>query len=103
AAVPYLPDEDPIPEPTTSMDPAALMPRATLPAEGIDLRSHIAEVELELIRAALQQADGVVAHAAPLLGLRRTTLVEKLRKYGIDRDGTSAGAEIGRASCRESQ
>ncbi|MDX1549207.1 MAG: sigma-54 dependent transcriptional regulator [Lysobacter spongiicola] len=93
AAVPDLPDEDPIPEPTTSMDPAALMPRATLPAEGIDLRSHIAEVELELIRAALQQADGVVAHAAPLLGLRRTTLVEKLRKYGIDRDGTSAGAE----------
>jgi sigma-54 specific flagellar transcriptional regulator A len=30
----------------------------------------------------------VVAHAAHLLGLRRTTLVEKLRKYGIERDGT---------------
>ena len=29
----------------------------------------------------------MVAHAAPLLGLRRTTLVEKLRKYGIDREG----------------
>jgi sigma-54 specific flagellar transcriptional regulator A len=51
----------------------------------MDLRSHIADVELELIRAALEQADGVVAHAAPLLGLRRTTLVEKLRKYGIER------------------
>jgi sigma-54 specific flagellar transcriptional regulator A len=46
----------------------------------------MAELELELIQAALQQANGVVAHAAPLLGLRRTTLVEKLRKYGIDRD-----------------
>ena len=67
-------------------DPAAYSPTATLPAEGLDLRSHIAEIELELIRAALQQADGVVAHAAPLLGLRRTTLVEKLRKYGIERD-----------------
>ena len=46
----------------------------------------MAEIEVELIRAALQQADGVVAHAAPLLGLRRTTLVEKLRKNGFDRD-----------------
>ncbi len=64
---------------------SAVSPRATLPAEGMDLRSHIADVELELIRAALEQADGVVAHAAPLLGLRRTTLVEKLRKYGIER------------------
>ncbi|MFZ5655930.1 MAG: sigma 54-interacting transcriptional regulator [Pseudomonadota bacterium] len=66
--------------------PAHLPPRATLPPEGLDLKSHMAELELELIQAALQQANGVVAHAAPLLGLRRTTLVEKLRKYGIDRD-----------------
>ncbi len=28
----------------------------------------------------------MVAHAAQLLGLRRTTLVEKLRKYGIERE-----------------
>ncbi|HUH89387.1 MAG TPA: helix-turn-helix domain-containing protein, partial [Lysobacter sp.] len=75
-------DDKPVDEPHPA---AALSPRATLPAEGMDLRSHIADVELELIRAALEQADGVVAHAAPLLGLRRTTLVEKLRKYGIER------------------
>ncbi|KPN17379.1 Fis family transcriptional regulator [Xanthomonas sp. Mitacek01] len=66
----------------------------SLPSEGIDLRDHIAAIELQLIRAALAQANGVVAHAAPLLGLRRTTLVEKLRKYGIDReaDTTTAAA-----------
>jgi sigma-54 specific flagellar transcriptional regulator A len=69
------------------VDPSTLSPTTTLPPQGIDLRTHIANVELELIRAALAQAGGVVAHAAPLLGLRRTTLVEKLRKYGIDRDG----------------
>ena len=57
-----------------------------LPEDGIDLRNHIASIELQLIRAALAQAGGVVAHAAPLLGLRRTTLVEKMRKYGIDRE-----------------
>jgi sigma-54 specific flagellar transcriptional regulator A len=61
-----------------------------LPAAGIDLRNHIANIELDLIRAALAQAGGVVAHAAPLLGLRRTTLVEKLRKYGIDREASDA-------------
>lgn len=66
-------------------DPAQVSPRATLPPGGMDLKSHLADIELELIRQALEEADGVVAHAAPKLGLRRTTLVEKLRKYGIDR------------------
>jgi sigma-54 specific flagellar transcriptional regulator A len=67
-------------------DPGELSPMTTLPPEGIDLRGHMAGIELELIRAALAQTGGVVAHAAPLLGLRRTTLVEKLRKYGIERE-----------------
>jgi sigma-54 specific flagellar transcriptional regulator A len=73
--------------PDAAGDPATMSPRATLPPQGIDLKGHMAGLELELIQAALLQANGVVAHAAPLLGLRRTTLVEKLRKYGIDRDG----------------
>jgi sigma-54 specific flagellar transcriptional regulator A len=68
----------------------ALANDTTLPAAGIDLRNHIASIELDLIRAALAQAGGVVAHAAPLLGLRRTTLVEKLRKCGIDREASDA-------------
>ena len=57
-----------------------------LPKEGIDLRGHMAAIELGLIHEALERTQGVVAHAAQLLGLRRTTLVEKLRKYGIDRE-----------------
>ena len=57
-----------------------------LPEDGIDLREHMARIELNLIRDALERAGGVVAHAAQLLGLRRTTLVEKLRKYGVERD-----------------
>ena len=43
-----------------------------------------ATIEKQLIRSALDQTDGTVAHAARLLKLRRTTLVEKLRKYEID-------------------
>jgi sigma-54 specific flagellar transcriptional regulator A len=56
---------------------------AQLPAEGLDLRAHLADIERRLIEQALQRVDGIVAHAARLLNLRRTTLVEKLRKLGI--------------------
>ncbi|MBW3549868.1 MAG: sigma-54 dependent transcriptional regulator [Proteobacteria bacterium] len=87
------PDITESPVDAAAPDPNQLSPNTTLPPEGIDLRGHMAEIEVELIRAALQQAEGVVAHAAPLLGLRRTTLVEKLRKYGFDRDGEKATAE----------
>ncbi|MGH8219514.1 MAG: helix-turn-helix domain-containing protein, partial [Steroidobacteraceae bacterium] len=51
-----------------------------LPAEGIDLRAHLTAIERRLIEQALERASGTVAHAARLLGLRRTTLVEKMRK-----------------------
>jgi sigma-54 dependent transcriptional regulator, flagellar regulatory protein len=54
-----------------------------LPADGIDLRAHIASIEEDLIRQALVRSNGTVAQAARLLGLRRTTLVEKLRKFEI--------------------
>ncbi|MEE4639860.1 MAG: sigma-54 dependent transcriptional regulator [Wenzhouxiangella sp.] len=55
-----------------------------LPADGVDLKAYLANIESSLIRQALERTDGTVAHAADLLGLRRTTLVEKIRKYGLD-------------------
>ncbi len=54
---------------------------AHLPPEGLDLRDHLFTIERHLIQQALNRAGGTVAHAARLLGLRRTTLVEKLRKF----------------------
>jgi len=36
------------------------------------------------VRQALEQTDGTVARAARLLGLRRTTLVEKMKKYRME-------------------
>ncbi len=47
------------------------------------LRAHLDTIERRLIEQALQRSDGIVAHAARLLGLRRTTLVEKLRKFSL--------------------
>ncbi|MBN46510.1 MULTISPECIES: sigma-54 dependent transcriptional regulator [unclassified Methylophaga] len=57
-----------------------------LPEDGLDLREHLANLEYLLIKQALDEAAGVVAHAASRLKMRRTTLVEKMRKYGIQRD-----------------
>jgi sigma-54 specific flagellar transcriptional regulator A len=57
---------------------------AQLPAGGMDLKQYLDDLERALICKALEAAKGTVAHAARLLGLRRTTLVEKLRKYGVD-------------------
>jgi sigma-54 specific flagellar transcriptional regulator A len=56
----------------------------TLPQTGIDLRAHLLSIERALVQQALDRANGTVAHAARLLNLRRTTLVEKLRKLGIE-------------------
>ncbi len=56
---------------------------ATLPSGGIDLKDHLSAIELGLIRKAMREADGTVAEAARLLKMRRTTLVEKLRKYRL--------------------
>lgn len=56
-----------------------------LPREGINLKEHLSDLEYKLIKQALDDADGVVAHAANRLKLRRTTLVEKLRKYDLQR------------------
>jgi sigma-54 dependent transcriptional regulator, flagellar regulatory protein len=65
-----------------SYDPWAT-PR--LPREGLDLKEHINNLEYNLIKQALDDAGGIVAHAANRLKLRRTTLVEKMRKYGLQR------------------
>jgi sigma-54 specific flagellar transcriptional regulator A len=57
----------------------------TLPREGIDLKEHLNNMEYTLIKQALDEAEGVVAHAAKRLRMGRTTLVEKMRKYGLQR------------------
>ena len=64
-------------------NPAQAPLSAELPADGLDLRAHLLAIERQLVEKALARADGVVAHAARLLSLRRTTLVEKLRKLGM--------------------
>ena len=66
----------------TIADPTTMM----LPPEGIDLKEFLAELEVNLIEQALQSTDYVVARAAEQLSLRRTTLVEKMRKYNLNKE-----------------
>lgn len=63
----------------------APMPYAKTPAPGrpIDLKREIESIELEQIHNALDLADGIISEAARLLTLKRTTLIEKMRKYGV--------------------
>lgn len=58
---------------------------ALLPVNGLDLREYLSDLECSLIQQALDDANGVVARAAEKLNIRRTTLVEKMRKYNISR------------------
>ncbi|HLT90964.1 MAG TPA: sigma-54 dependent transcriptional regulator [Woeseiaceae bacterium] len=60
---------------------AAEIPSSSAGARlSLDLKSYLQQVEQDLIRQAMQEAGGVVAQAARLLGMRRTTLVEKLQR-----------------------
>ena len=64
------------------LDSAELL---VLPEEGMDLKAYTENIEQRFITQALDKTGGVVARAADLLQIRRTTLVEKMRKYGIQR------------------
>ncbi|CCQ09735.1 Flagellar regulatory protein FleQ [Pseudoalteromonas luteoviolacea B = ATCC 29581] len=61
-------------------------PADMLPDDGIDLKEYLADLEISLITQALERYDYVVARAAEILGVRRTTLVEKMKKYNLGRD-----------------
>lgn len=58
---------------------------ALLPVNGLDLREYLQDLECSLIQQALDDANGIVARAAEKLNIRRTTLVEKMRKYNLQR------------------
>jgi sigma-54 dependent transcriptional regulator, flagellar regulatory protein len=69
-----------------------------LPDAGVDLKEYLSSIELYLIREALERSGGVVAQAAKLLGLGRTTLVEKMRKYSMQQHECWSGqADLGTA------
>ena len=66
-------------------EPVPVAAPHNLPGGGIDLKQYLADIEIAMIEQALNETGNVVARAANLLRMRRTTLVEKMRKYEIER------------------
>jgi sigma-54 dependent transcriptional regulator, flagellar regulatory protein len=94
------------PRPVTEGGPAApahlgLTPMFTLTESGVDLVKLIGDLENTLIVQALEMTKNNKNQAARLLGLNRTTLVERIKKRGISslnrpsRDTASAAEEPG--------
>ena len=59
------------------------LPVPKVPAEGINLPDTIDTIERSMIHQALERSGGVKSRAALLLGLNRTTLVEKIKRLGL--------------------
>lgn len=73
-------------EPGADEDISVLPSHTLLPDEGINLKEYLTNLERNLIEQALNDSNSVVARAAEKLSIRRTTLVEKMRKYGLQRE-----------------
>lgn len=58
-------------------------PTMRIPGDGIDLAETIALIEKALIKQAMEKSSDVKARAAALLNINRTTLVEKIKRYGM--------------------
>ena len=51
--------------------------------EPFNIKEYIADIEQQMIKSALDKADGAVHLAAKYLSLGRTTLIEKMKKYNL--------------------
>ena len=59
-----------------------------------NLKDFMNATEMALIEAALEQSSGSAPDAARILGLRRTTLIEKLRKFGMNTGATATDGQL---------
>ena len=77
AATPYaiLTAASPAPKRNSNME---------LGERGVNLNEMVSTMERDLIMNALERTGGVKSRAAQLLGLNRTTLLEKMKKMGIE-------------------
>ena len=55
----------------------------SFPEEGIELKKTIQDIEKKYIEKALNNSSGNVSKTARLLKIQRTTLIEKINRYGI--------------------
>ncbi len=73
-----------LPSDIGKITPETAMTSSRLTSQGIDMNRVISEIEREMIQQALELGNGVKARAANLLKINRTTLVEKIKRMGIE-------------------
>jgi DNA-binding NtrC family response regulator len=71
------PEVQSVPQPTTT-------PFVDFPDDGLDMSGYLTRIEQDLIARALERTGGNRNRAAELLRIKRTTLVEKLKRLGKD-------------------
>ena len=67
--------------PEIQATPVTFMPTVEFPEAGVDLPGMVEQIERDLIARALSRTGGNKAAAATLLNIKRTTLVEKLKRF----------------------
>src|SRR5687767_2500193 len=71
--------------PDVQEDPQSVAtPFVEFPEEGLDLPAYLTSIERDLIQRSLERTGGNRNRAAELLRIKRTTLVEKLKRLGPD-------------------
>ena len=71
--------------PTNEVEEAIMLAQGwkSFPEEGIELKKTIQDIEKKYIEKALNNSSGNVSKTARLLKIQRTTLIEKINRYGI--------------------
>ena len=75
-------DVDDLPPEVQATPEAPTLPLSEFPEEGLDLAHYLSSIERDLIRRSLERTGGNRNKAAELLHIKRTTLVEKLKRLG---------------------
>ena len=75
-------DIDDLPPEVEATPEAPKLPLSEFPAEGLNLTHYLSSIERDLIRRSLERTGGNRNKAAELLHIKRTTLVEKLKRLG---------------------
>ncbi len=75
---------DDLPPDIAKVQNAAPLNDSQVTNEGIDMRQVIADIERQMIQQAMDLGQGVKARAAELLAINRTTLVEKIKRLGLE-------------------
>jgi DNA-binding NtrC family response regulator len=71
-----------LPPEIQSVPPPTSTPFVEFPEEGLDMPEYLTRIEQDLISRALDRTGGNRHRAAELLRIKRTTLVEKLKRMG---------------------